>query len=141
MTKAEFKEQFKRLRIAGYRLPLMDGVTVDDVLAEWYGTFGECSREEFSEAIDRLKREKTDTFWPAAGELWAHVYEVRKARRIRMQSRRDETGVWAMSDADTQEFLSLLREARDKILRKMPHAEPQTAPQHVQDEMDRAEEA
>jgi hypothetical protein len=141
MTKAEFSEQFKRLRVAGYRLPVfLPGESVKDLTDEWFKTFGGCTLDEFSFAVDELKKIKTDTFWPAPGELWAQIEERRKMRRLRAQAVVSE-GRWAMSDEDTREFLSLLREARDKILRKMPHAEPQTAPQHVQDEMDRAEEA
>lgn len=135
MTKTEFQEQFKRLRVAGYRLPVFDGITIADVIAEWYGTFGTCSKEEFSAAIDKLKQVKTDTFWPATGELWALVYEVRKAHRIRLQSQQDDTGSWSMSDEDAQEFLTVLRECKQRVISRMtmPHAEPQTPPQAVLD--------
>lgn len=135
MTKTEFGVQFKRLRVAGYRLPVFDGVKVDDVIDEWFGTFGSCSLSEFSTAIDNLKRVKTDTFWPATGELWAQVYEVRKARRIRLQSQ-ESGNSWSMSDADSEEFLAMLRECKERVIGKMtmPHAEPQTPPQHVIDE-------
>lgn len=130
MNKAEFRGQFKRLRIAGYRMPVFDGVTVDDVLNEWFQTFQGCTVEEFSEAIDRLKREKTDTFWPATGELWALIFDIRKARAIRRQT--NDHGVdWAMSDEDVQDFLAVLRATKEKILGRMtmPHAEPQTKPE------------
>lgn len=134
MTKTEFKDQFKRLRTAGYRLPVFDGITVDDVLTEWFGTFGGCTVNEFSAAIDKLKQVKKDTFWPSTGEIWTLVFEVRKANRIRRQSA-DTEGAWSMSDADAQEFLAVLRATRDKILHKMamPKAEPQTVPQHITD--------
>lgn len=135
MTKTEFREQFKRLRLAGYRLPVFDGVTIEDVMTEWFDTFHGCTAEEFSEAIARLKQQKTDTWWPATGEIWSHIFEVRKARRIRRQSE-DVGGVWQMSEADTQAFLGVLRAARDKILGKMtmPKGVAQEEPQAVQDE-------
>lgn len=144
MNKTEFREQFKRLRVAGYRLPTFDGVTVDDVMDEWFRTFQDVPRYEFEEAIDRLKKDKTDTFWPATGELWAHIFEIRKARRIRHQAS-DHGGAWAMSDDDTQNFLGVLRAARDKILGRMtmPRAVAQVEPDHVlreQDDQDRAAE-
>jgi len=132
MTKTEFKEQFKRLRVAGYRLPVSDGVTVDDVMDEWFKTFQGCTSRELSEAIDRLKKEKTDTFWPATGQLWFHIKDVRKGDAIRRQAS-EHTGEWAMSEEDTQEFLSILRAARDRIVRKMPNAEAQVRPQHIED--------
>jgi hypothetical protein len=141
MTKIEFRNQFKRLRVAGYRLPVFDGVKVDDVLDEWFGTFGGCTVQEFSQAIDRLKEAKTDTFWPSTGELWTQVHRVRKERRIRRQT--DDHGKeWAMSDEDANEFLEVLRQCKDKILGRMamPHAEPQVEPQHVIDEQARREE-
>lgn len=132
MTKGEFGEQFKRLRIAGYRLPVFDGVKVTDVVDEWYGTFGSCSVQEFAHAIDKLKQTKTDTFWPASGEIWTHIFQYRKERRIRSQA--NEVGhEWSMSDADAQDFLAMLRECKAKVLAKMtmPHAEPQAEPDHV----------
>ena len=141
MTKGEFGKQFQRLRVAGYRLPVFEGVTVKDVVDEWYGTFGSCSVEEFSHAIDKLKQTKTDTFWPATGELWTHIFFIRKERRIRRQA--EEPGhEWSMSDADRDAFLTMLRETMRKIAAKhtMPHAEPQVEPQHVQDARDRADE-
>src|SRR3990167_1077123 len=141
MTKTEFREQFKRLRVAGYRLPVFEGVTIEDVLTEWFRTFSSCSVEEFSQAIDKLKQTKTDTFWPATGELWTHIFFIRKERRIRRQAA--DTGYdWSMSDADRDAFLTMLRETMRKIAAKhtMPHAEPQVEPQHVQDALDRADE-
>lgn len=132
MTKTEFQEQFKRLRVAGYRLPVFDGVTIADVIAEWYQTFGGCTKAEFAEAIDRLKKAKTDTFWPATGELWFHIKEYRKGQAIRRSAAAVE-GEWAMSDEDRDQFLAMLRQTRDKILRKMPHAEAQTEPQTIAD--------
>lgn len=144
MTKAEFAEQFKRLRVAGYRLPVFDGVTVKDVTDEWYSTFALCSVHEFSHAIDKLKQEKTDTFWPAAGELWVHIFQYRKERRIRRQSSEIE-GAWAMSDEDAKDFLAMLRATKEKILNRMamPRVEPQVEPDHVlleQEDLDRASE-
>jgi len=135
MTKTEFKEQFKRLRLAGYRLPVFDGVTVDGVMDEWFTTFSDCKAQEFSDAIDRLKQSKTDTFWPATGEIWSHILELRKAQRIRRQANEQGSG-WRMSDGDAQEFLTMLRETRDKILarKQMPKAEPQVRPDHVDEE-------
>lgn len=132
MTKAEFGEQFKRLRVAGYRLPVFDGVKVGEVIDEWYATFQSCTQVEFAEAIDRLKQQKTDTFWPATGELWFQVFEIRKARRVRRQTD-DHDGAWQMSDADAKAFLEVLRATRDRILGRMtmPQAEPQTPPDHV----------
>lgn len=131
MTKTEFQEQFKRLRVAGYRLPVFDGITIADVIAEWYGTFGSCSKEEFSEAIDRLKKDKTDTFWPATGELWAHVYEFRKARRIRLQAQSPDYDDRPLTPEQSQEFVSMFRQFQKQLVKKMamPHAEPQQAPQ------------
>jgi hypothetical protein len=141
MTKAEFSEQFKRLRVAGYRLPaFLPGESVKDLTDEWFKTFGGCALDEFSYAVDELKKIKTDTFWPAPGELWAHILERRKMRHLRSQAVMTE-GAWSMSDSDAQEFLAMLRATRDRILRKMPSAEPQTIPEHVQDEIDRAGEA
>lgn len=141
MTKTEFREQFKRLRVAGYRLPLFDGVTVDNVLDEWYATFAKCSVNEFSHAIDKLKQTKTDTFWPASGELWTHIFQYRKECRIRNQAAYVE-GSWSMSQEDAHEFLEMLRECKKRILSKMtmPHAEAQVEPDHVlleQEELDR----
>lgn len=133
MTKTEFREQFKRLRMAGYRLPVFDGITVDNVLDEWFATFGGCSEREFGQAIDRLKQKKTDTFWPATGELWFHIFEIRKGDRIRRQAN-DHGGEWHMSDEESQAFLAMLRQTRDKILRKMPDAAPQTRPQGMLDD-------
>lgn len=130
MTKTEFRDQFKRLRVCGYRLPVFTDATIDDVLTEWYATFKDCSGQEFSEAIDRLKREKTDTFWPATGELWAQIADVRKARRIRLQSRESGHGGPEMSDEMRQEFLKDFREFKERMLGKsMPDAAPQVAPE------------
>lgn len=137
MTKTEFQEQFKRLRVAGYRLPVFDGITIADVITEWYGTFGGCTVKEFSAAIDRLKQAKTDTFWPATGELWAHVYEVRKANRIRSQANRQEPDAWAMSEEETGDFLAALRACRNRIVARMAMpkvseaAGSQVEPDHV----------
>lgn len=132
MTKAEFGEQFKRLRVAGYRLPVFDGVKVNDVIEEWYATFAACSREEFADAVDRLKQTKTDTFWPATGELWFHIKEGRKARAIR-RSANEHGGAWSMSEEDSEAFLALLRATKDKILGRMvmPAAAVQAEPDHV----------
>lgn len=132
MTKTEFQEQFKRLRVAGYRLPVFDGVNIADVIAEWYQTFGGCTKQEFAEAVDRLKKAKTDTFWPATGELWFHIKEIRKGHAIRRSAASVE-GEWAMSDADRDVFLAMLRSTRDKLLRKMPDAAAQTRPQELID--------
>lgn len=141
MTKTQFREQFKRLRVAGYRLPVFDGATIDDVLDEWYATFQSCSDAELGHAIDKLKQTKTDTFWPASGELWTHIFQYRKERKIRSQANHVE-GEWSMSTEDAQEFLAMLRDCKAKILAKMsmPHAEPQVEPDHVlleQEEQDR----
>lgn len=132
MTKGEFGEQFKRLRIAGYRLPVFDGVKITEVIDEWYQTFQGCTASEFAEAVDRLKQAKTDTWWPATGELWTHIFEARKERRIRRQTH-ETGGTWQMSDEDSQEFLALLRAAKDKILGRMamPNVEPQVEPPHI----------
>lgn len=141
MTKAEFAAQFKRLRVAGYRLPVFDGVTVKDVTDEWYGTFANCSAEEFAQAIDRLKQRKTDTFWPATGELWAHIFEIRKARRIRAQV--GESHEWPETPATVrQELAGMFRGFAQQLAAKMtiPEAPVQVAPDHVlleQEERDR----
>jgi hypothetical protein len=136
MTKTEFKAQFKRLRTAGYRLPVWDGITVDDVLAEWFDTFGSCSLAEFSAAIDKLKQVKTDTFWPATGEIWTHVFEYRKERRIRLQveSGMHYTGV-DLTPEQRQEMASMFREFTKGLSQRMamPKAEPQTVPQEITD--------
>lgn len=142
MTKAEFSEQFKRLRVAGYRLPVFDGVKITDVIDEWYQSFQGCSVAEFSAAVDKLKQTKTDTFWPATGELWFLIKEYRKSNAIR-RSAREVGGEWGMSDADAQEFLTMLRGTMRKIAKKhtMPHAVAQVEPDHVlleQEELDRA---
>jgi hypothetical protein len=138
MTKAEFGEQFKRLRIAGYRLPVFDGVKVGEVVDEWYGTFGSCSVAEFSYAIEKLKETKTDTWWPATGELWFLVKAYRKEQAIR-RSANNVGGQWSMSEEESKEFLAVLRTTRDKILGRMtmPHAEPQVAPDHVLEQEER----
>lgn len=132
MTKAEFQEQFKRLRVAGYRLPVFDGISVKDVIDEWYGTFGACTVQEFSQAIDRLKQVKTDTFWPATGELWTLVFEVRKARRIRLQAQQPDYER-TLTPEQSREFLTQFQEFKKALVAKMtmPHAEPQTVPDHV----------
>ncbi len=134
MTKAEFREQFKRLRVAGYRLPISDGVTVDDVLAEWFQTFGGCTVREFAEAIDRLKKSKADTFWPAPGELWAHVFEIRKAHRIRLQTANPDFGQDISPDVRS-EMAAAFREFAAHLSQKMAmrHAPAQTRPQDVED--------
>lgn len=118
MTKAEFGEQFKRLRVAGYRLPVFDGVKVNDVIEEWYGTFGSCSHEEFSQAIDRLKQQKTDTWWPATGELWQHIFEVRKARKIRQSMTTPEYGSETPQQV-RQELAGMFRQFAQTLSQKM----------------------
>jgi hypothetical protein len=135
MTKAEFGEQFKRLRVAGYRLPVFDGVKVTEVIDEWYDTFRSCTPKEFAAAVDRLKETKTDTFWPATGEIWSHIKEHRKLHALRRQANEHGTE-WAMSDEDAQEFLAAFRAAKDKILGKMtmPNSEAHVEPDHVQRE-------
>lgn len=144
MNKTEFKEQFKRLRVSGYRLPVFDGVTIEDVMAEWYTTFGACSVEEFSSAIDTLKQVKTDTFWPATGEIWTHVLRYRKERRIRLQAQSGQhIGGKELSDAQRREMAGMFREFAQKLGARMtmPKAEAQTVPDHVQlehEEQDRA---
>lgn len=143
MTKAEFTAQFKRLRIAGYRLPVFDGVTVKDVVDEWYATFGSCSVSEFSHAINCLKQTKTDTFWPASGELWTHIRQYRKERRIRAEANAPsvEDG---LSAEQRQAFLESFREFRDSLMAKMsmPHAEAQVEPDEVlRDQEEREREA
>lgn len=132
MTKAEFTVQFKRLRVAGYRLPVFDGATIKDVIDEWYGTFEACSVTEFSHAIDCLKRTKTDTFWPASGELWMHILQHRKERRIRAEANSVGIGT-SLTAEQRKEFLKSFREFRQALLAKMamPHAEPQVEPDHV----------
>lgn len=141
MTKAEFSQQFKRLRIAGYRLPVFDDVKIGEVVDEWFGTFGSCSVTEFAHAIDKLKQTKTDTFWPSSGELWTHIFQDRKERRIRREAE-NPGHESTLSPERRQEFLSAFREFQQQLIAKMtmPHAEPQTAPQHVLDEQARREE-
>ena len=118
MTKAEFQTQFKRLRVAGYRLPVFTDITITDVITEWYGTFGNCSLEEFSEAIDKLKQSKTDTFWPATGEIWAHVFEIRKARRIRLQAMQPDPED-AIPQTTRQELAGMFREFAKTLSQRM----------------------
>ena len=121
------------LTMCGYRLPVFDGVTIEHVMDEWYQTFHDVPAYEFSAAVDALKKVKTDTFWPATGELWAQVFEIRKARRVRASARVTE-GDWGMKDEDTDTFLAMLRETKDKILGKMamPKGAPvQEPPDHV----------
>ena len=118
MTKTEFSDQFKRLRVSGYRLPVFDGITVKDVTEEWFRTFGQCSAEEFSQAIDRLKQTKTDTFWPATGEIWQHVFEVRKARRIRQQMAMPEAGAETPAQV-RQELAGMFRDFASKLSQRM----------------------
>lgn len=144
MTKAEFSEQFKRLRVAGYRLPVFDGITIADVITEWYGTFGNCSVAEFSEAIDRLKQSKTDTFWPATGELWAEVYEIRKARRIRLQAVQPDYAD-TIPNERRQELAGMFRDFAKTLAGRMAMkghpSDVQAEPEHVAiDEEDRKSE-
>lgn len=140
MTKTDFGKQFQRLRVAGYRLPVFDGVKVTEVIDEWYATFGGCSLEEFSAAIDRLKQQKTDTWWPATGEIWSHIFEIRKARRIRNSV--NESHEWPETGPNLRQQLAAdFREFARKLSQQMtmPHAEPQVPPQHVtEDEEERA---
>lgn len=135
MTKTEFREQFKRLRLAGYRLPLFDGVTIEDVMSEWYDTFSNCTAEEFSQAIDRLKQQKTDTWWPATGEIWAQVFEVRKARKVRASM--DDHGEFPETPAEVRAQLAAgFREFAAQLSQRMrmPQVEPQAEPEHVIEE-------
>lgn len=133
MTKTEFSDQFKRLRVAGYRLPVFDGITIKDVIDEWFKTFGSCTVEEFSQAIDRLKQGKQDTFWPATGELWAHVFEVRKARRIRLQGQMPTDH--DIPAGDRQELAAMFRTFAQQLGQRMtmPKAVAQEEPQAIQD--------
>lgn len=136
MNKTEFKEQFKRLRVAGYRLPVWDDVKVDEVMAEWYATFGNCSVEEFSSAIDTLKQVKTDTFWPATGEIWTHVLRYRKERRIRLQAQSGgEYHYPELSSSQRKEMAGMFREFAQKLGQRMtmPKVESadQVEPDHV----------
>lgn len=39
-------------------------------------------KRPLSAAVDKLKQTKTDTFWPATGELWCLIREYRKACEI-----------------------------------------------------------
>jgi hypothetical protein len=141
MTKTEFAEQFKRLRVAGYRLPVFDGVSVKDVTDEWYGTFGNCSADEFSQAIDRLKQSKTDTFWPATGELWQHVFEVRKARRIRLQAMQADP-VDTVPQTQRQELAAMFRGFAQQLSQRMsmPKVSEAVGQQEAADEALRDEE-
>lgn len=130
MTKTEFGKQFQRLRVAGYRLPVFDGVTVADVVAEWFDTFKGCTVEEFSEAIDRLKQHKTDTWWPATGEIWALVFDVRKARALRNQCD-SSTAEWPAVGPDIRQQLAAeFRDFAHRLSQKMtmPNAAPQVTP-------------
>jgi hypothetical protein len=134
MTKTEFQSQFKRLRVAGYRLPVFDGITIADVIEEWYGTFGNCSVDEFSKAIDLLKQKKTDTFWPATGELWAQVYEIRKARRIRLQAEQPsdpDTLPQAKRDELAGMFRDFAKTLAQRMAMKSAPSDVQEVPDHV----------
>jgi hypothetical protein len=131
MTKGEFGTEFQRLRIAGYRLPVFDGITIKDVIDEWYSTFASCSVEDFSAAIDKLKQTKTDTWWPATGEIWALVFEVRHARAIRSQHDSSMTE-WPEIPVDVREQLAAkFRDFAASLGRRMamPDAEPQVKPE------------
>jgi hypothetical protein len=142
MTKAEFQEQFKRLRVAGYRLPAFQpGESVKDLMAEWFGTFGKCSKEEFAYAIDELKKAKEDTFWPAPGELWRFVFEHRKQRRIRLQSQMPDDGD-GLTQAQRDELAAHFRDFAQRLSAKMamPKVAAQEEPQAVIDARDLAEE-
>jgi len=85
MTKPEFKVEFDRMTKAGYRLP--EGFSVTDIMDEWFDTFQHCQVAEFAAAIDRLKRTKTDTFWPAIGALYQDVQAQRHAHYAGLPSR------------------------------------------------------
>lgn len=144
MTKTEFQKEFKRLRVSGYRLPVWEGVTVEDVLNEWYATFGACSVDEFSSAIDTLKQVKTDTFWPATGEIWTHVLRYRKERRIRLQAQSGtHIGGKELSDSQRKEMAGMFRDFAQKLGARMtmPQAEAQTVPDHVQLEYEEQDKA
>lgn len=116
MTKAEFKTQFDRLRLAGYRLQLPEGAAIQAVLAEWYPTFAECYVEDLAVAIDRVKQTKTDTFWPAIGEVYQHILDVRK-ERARRNSERDYDYP-EVPEAERQAGLAYLKEAMKAIQQK-----------------------
>jgi hypothetical protein len=135
MTKTEFSEQFKRLRVAGYRLPVFQpGESVKDLTDEWFGTFGACTKDEFAYAIDELKKAKTDTWWPAPGELWAHVFEYRKGRRLRMQTDvADDRD--ALTQAQRNELAAHFRDFARRLSAKMtmPRAVAQVEPQEIED--------
>jgi hypothetical protein len=138
MTKTEFSEQFKRLRVAGYRLPVFQpGESVSDLTAEWYGTFGACTKDEFAYAIDELKKAKTDTWWPAPGELWAHVFEYRKGRRLRLQQQMPGDDGDGLTPAQRQELAAHFRDFARRLSAKMamPKVSEGLARQDVPDEV------
>lgn len=145
MTKTEFRTQFKRLRTAGYRLPVWDGITVDDVLTEWFDTFGTCSEPEFSAAIDKLKQVKTDTFWPATGELWTHIFAYRKERRIRLQAQSGTHYDGAeLTPSQRAEMAGMFREFAktlgQRMAMKAAPSDTQETPDHVMREQEEREE-
>lgn len=146
MTKTEFAEQFKRLRVAGYRLPaFLPGESVKDLTDEWFKTFGACAREEFAHAIDELKKAKTDTFWPAPGELWFHIFELRKARKIRASLEMPEYGDTTPQQV-RQELAGMFRAFATQLSQRMAMPKvseavgQQEAPDHVLREQEEREE-
>lgn len=138
MTKTEFGNQFKRLRASGYHLVLPDGITLPEVVDEWYRTFGACSVAELAHAIDCLKRTKLDTFWPAPGELWAPIFQYRKERRIQAEARNGGGEDDPTAPDQRQEFQAAFQAFRDRLLAKMtmPEATVQVEPEHVREEAD-----
>lgn len=94
-------------------------------------------------AIDRLKQHKTDTWWPATGEIWAHIFEIRKARKVRASM--DDHGEFPETPADVRAQLAAgFREFAQKLSQRMtmPHAGPQVEPEHViEDREARAKQA
>jgi hypothetical protein len=85
MTKLEFREQFKRLVIAGYRLP--SDIPEGEVMAEWYETFAKESADDLAVAITELKKAKADTFWPSIGQVYQGIADLKKARRRQAEMR------------------------------------------------------
>jgi len=78
MTKEEFRVQFKRLVIAGYRIP--PDMPEADVMAEWYDSLAGELAEDLAVSITGLKRSKSDTFWPSIGEVYDGIGQAKRLR-------------------------------------------------------------
>lgn len=76
MTRGDGMTLLDRYVHAGYRHP-------EDFAAafeEWFRVFGGLAVDDVSEAITRLVRGRTSSFWPTPGELSEHLAAVQRGR-------------------------------------------------------------